>query len=179
MQIRSVFHTAPLLAALVIGLAGCTTARESYPGQDPSQVWTAMVAAAESPDYYDEWFITEEHVWVDDEANRIEIDRILERDRVIPLRGPQHEKRELEQSIYLVEGDEGEPMIEFTSRQLDVPLKARNDAQLYFDDVWEILGGRPEEPVEAVVEAENRDTGMETTEPLVDLKGATDSDGDE
>jgi len=127
----------------VVSMTGCTIMEESYAGRETDQVWTAMVAVANSPDYYHDWFITENHVWVDDEGARIEVQRTIERDLVRSGMNPQHQKKSWQHQILLLE-DESGPLVRFTSRDWGVPIQAQEEAHLYFADVWELLGGKPD-----------------------------------
>lgn len=142
MKIRSLAASLALLSTPA--LSGCTQLSESYAGKDRNVVWTAMVASAELPGYYPDWIITENNVWSDAAGARIEVDRVLRRDYIRPRQRPQREERHMQFSIYLLEDKAGDPEVEFTSRRLDVPIKARDEATMYFDAVWDILGGRPE-----------------------------------
>jgi hypothetical protein len=137
-------HSSVLLTALALILGGCTSLQETYPGKTSGQVWTAMVASANNPDYYPDWHVTRNDVWVDEPGARIEIHRVLERDYIVPLGHPQHQSREWQQRVVLATGRDDQPVIEFTSRNLGVPAKAREEAMMFFADVWELLGGRPE-----------------------------------
>jgi hypothetical protein len=128
-------------------LGGCKTVHtESFAGRDAGQVWTAMKAVAESPGYYDDWFVTENHVAVYEEEQRIEIHRELRRDLVVPDGGPQRESRAMDQTITLVaraDDDEIEPVIKFVTAGPGIPARDEVEAELFFADVWDILGGAP------------------------------------
>jgi len=137
---RSILMT---IGSLVLLMTGCTTLEESYAGRDASQVWTAMVAVAESPEYYQDWFIMANDVWADDTTGRIEIHRRIERDVIKPRMKPQHQNRTWQHQIYLFEVESG-PLVTFRSRGWGVPVLARQEAENYFADIWEILGGKPE-----------------------------------
>src|SRR5688572_5270240 len=129
-------------------LAACTTIREAFPGHEADEVWTAMVAAARTPDYNHpdytrRWMVRENQVWVDDENSRIEIFRRVERDLYRPASKSLQEQREWK--IQAALGERDPPTIRFRSRQVGVPAHAWDEAERYFDDVWELLGGRPDE----------------------------------
>jgi len=138
------FCTSILLAALALILGGCTSLQETYAGKTSGQVWTAMVASANNPDYYPDWHVTRNDVWVDESGARIEIHRVLERDYIVPLGHPQRQTREWQQRVVLATSGDNQPVIEFTSRNLGVPAKAREEAMMFFADVWQLLGGRPD-----------------------------------
>lgn len=131
-----------LSSVVALTLVGCTTVREAYPGHEPSQVWAAMIASANNPGYHHDWFTVANHVHADDSAAKIELHRELRRDLIVPLGNPQRQERTLKHTIRLVEGKQG-PTIEIVSRAVDVPAQAREDAQMYFADVWALLGGKP------------------------------------
>lgn len=131
-----------LSAVVALTLVGCTTVREAYPGHEPSQVWAAMIASANNPGYHHDWFTVHNHVHADEADARIELHRQIRRDVIIPLGNPQRQERTLQHTIRLVEGKQG-PTIEIVSRAVDVPAQAREDARLYFADVWALLGGKP------------------------------------
>lgn len=69
-----------LLAVLPL-LGGCRlgSVSRAYPGVSEQQLWSATVMAARQPEMTD-WFVTENGVFVDDVAHRIEIHRELKRD---------------------------------------------------------------------------------------------------
>src|SRR5687767_3542074 len=99
-----------IVLACATSFGGCTTIRETFPGHDADQVWTAMVAAARTPDYNhpdytQRWTVRENQVWVDEENSRIEIFRRLERDLHRPASRPLHEQREWKIQATLEERD--------------------------------------------------------------------------
>src|SRR5262245_61198706 len=59
-------------------LAGCTSVKQSFQGVPTDQAWTAMKAVAENP-RYDDWYLAENEVWVDEPDHRIEVYRRLQR----------------------------------------------------------------------------------------------------
>ena len=135
--------TASLLAA--VSLPGCTTIVETFADEDPAHVWTALVAVAQTPDYSDDdpderWTVKENHVFVDEANARIEIyrelDRVIHRARTNPVR----QERTWKFQILFEPGPP--PRAIFTSRRLGVPMQAADEAERFFDDVWELLGGR-------------------------------------
>lgn len=154
------------IVTAVIGLTGCATLHETYGGKDPQQVWTAMVAVAQNPSYYDDWLIGQNNVWADDANWSIHLYRELRRDVIGPASGPRRESRTLKHDVTLLDSDEG-PVIRFKSRNLDVPVRAYAEAELYFEDVWELLGGRPVEPA-AHEHQEQPDAGPDTDQPEED-----------
>lgn len=134
--------TACLALCSLFVVTGCTTLHETYPGHPPEQVWTALKAAAETPDY-SEWVVDANEVWVDEDEQRIEIYRKLDRILYRPGRKPLRENRNWRFQVILESTDP--PQATFTSRGWAVPAHAREEGLQYFDLVWDVLGGRPEE----------------------------------
>jgi hypothetical protein len=131
-----------LLAALGLSASGCTTARQSFPDHDASQVWTALVAVAQTPDYRDpdptrRWHVRENQVWVDEEIPLIEIYRELDRVRYPARMDPRREHRTWRFRIILEKEDP--PTAQFVSRGWGVPMHASEEARRFFMDVIELL----------------------------------------
>jgi hypothetical protein len=146
MNYKSIIRMTLTLLAIA-PFAGCTTRRETFAGHQPDQVWTAMVAAAQTPDYSsgtyaDRWTLRENNVWVNQEDQRIEIERQLERELHQPGAQPMHEKRQWKFRVTLQQTDP--PTVAFVSRELGVPAHAWDEAERYFADVWQLLGGTSE-----------------------------------
>ncbi len=121
----------------VFTLSGCTTVHREFAGLPSDQVWTALVAVAESPNY-DDWTVTENDVWVDETARRIEIYRRLRRVIHQPASKTRRENREWRFQVIFEP-----PLATFTSRGMGVPSHAQDEADRYFEDVLDILGGMP------------------------------------
>ncbi len=70
-----------VLLAVAPLLGGCRlgSVSRAYPGVSEQQLWSATVLAARQPELTD-WFVTENGVFVDEAAHRIEIHRELKRD---------------------------------------------------------------------------------------------------
>jgi len=70
-----------VLLAMLPLLGGCRlgSVSRAYPGVSEQQLWSATVLAARQPELTD-WFVTENGVFVDEAAHRIEIHRELKRD---------------------------------------------------------------------------------------------------
>lgn len=149
---------AGVLLFLALGaLGGCTTVERSFPEHQPEAVWRAAVAAAESPTYYADWHIIENNVWADAENNRLEIYRRLMRDETPYGADPHRRRRNMEFTVNLLTGEEGEPLVEFISRHIDVPSIARDEAEFFFEDMQDILAGAPMPPA---------GNGMQAPEPM-------------
>ena len=129
----------------VLTLSGCTTVHQEFAGLPSDQVWTALVAVAESPDY-DDWIVTDNDVWVDEAAQRIEIYRRLRRVIHQPAYKARRENREWRFQVIFEPTDP--PVATFTSRGLGVPSQAQDEADRYFQDVLDLLGGIPQETAE-------------------------------
>ena len=122
----------------LMGGCGSTTAR--FPGKDVSQVWSAMVTVAEKPEY-PQWRVIENEVWVDSKTSRIEIMRILRRDRVRNEQQPRRESETWKFQITMVKSDP--PTVKFFARQAAVPAHVWSEADRYFTDVRTLLEGPP------------------------------------
>ena len=71
MPTRFTNFAAPSSAVLIAGLVGCsTTSTQVFEGYGDDQVWSALVAAAQSPEY-DDWKIAENQVFVDEAGRRV------------------------------------------------------------------------------------------------------------
>jgi hypothetical protein len=147
-----IFHTFPtlLLAVLLAGCGHMTERRAIMPGRDPDQVWNAMVAVAQAPDYASSddpalrWTVRQNDVWADADApggGRIEVFRRLERNLHMPLAPARHETREWKLSMTLEKRDP--PTILFQTRNAGVPAHAWEEAERFFDEVAEFLGPPP------------------------------------
>ncbi len=126
----------------VLTLFGCTTVHQEFAGLPSDQVWTALVAVAQSPNY-DDWTVTDNDVWVDEAAQRIEIFRRLRRVIQQPAYKAWRENREWRFQVIFEPTDP--PLATFTSRGLGVPSHAQHEGERYFQDVLELLGGMPQQ----------------------------------
>ena len=131
--------TSSLTVVILAGtlLCGCTSVQREFLGSPSDQVWTAMVAVAQSPDY-DDWTVTQNDVWVDDASQRIEIYRRMRRVIHQPAYKARRENREWRFQVIFQP-----PVATFTSRGMGVPAQAQEEAEHYFDDVLDLLGGMP------------------------------------
>jgi hypothetical protein len=126
-----------LLAVLVLG--GCMSVKQEFPGHDADRVWNTMMVAAEQPDY-DDWTLRNNYVKAIDAERRIEIDRRIERTLHEPGAKPWVEKHRWKFTVRLVETDP--PTAKFIIRSITVPVRAKAEAQRYFDGVQALLDGR-------------------------------------
>ncbi len=150
------FATVVLVAFAVLALAGCTVYERKYPGRTPDQVWSAMVAVAQQPDYDSEkwgkWHVTTNEVWVDEPEARIEVYRKLR--RVVYNAGmvkPDEQDREYRMTMRL--RDAGVPRIRFETRAFEIPADGYAESQRFFDDVGALLEGMPVLEAPTVTEA--------------------------
>ncbi len=123
-------------------ISGCTSIERTYDGYSSDQVWTAMVAAAESPAYAD-WKVAANDVWVDESAQRIEIYRHLRRVLFRPGAEPHRETQTWRIELRLNRGNP--PTATFASRGLGLPTDVQYEANRFFFDVLDLLRGVPAE----------------------------------
>jgi hypothetical protein len=139
-----------LLAVLVSTLGGCgvTERRLLLEGRDPDQVWNAMIAVAQEPDYLSSedvaqrWIVRSNEVAADADApggGRIEVFRRLERELHMPGAPVRHETREWKFNIVLEQRDP--PLILFRARNASVPAHVWAEAERYFNEVQAFLEG--------------------------------------
>ncbi len=109
-------------------------------------VWTAMVAAAESPEYEDielsrRWIVRENTVWANPQDGRIEVHRLLHRVIRLPMQPEVKEERDWLFLIQMFAAEEGvPPTAEFSSRNAaPVPAQVREEAERYFATVRSLL----------------------------------------
>ena len=129
------------ICLLGLAFAGCS-AHHPFPGHDEEQVWNAMKAVAQSPDYKTahytkRWFIVNNFVEIDEENHVIEIDRELERILQRPQTNPLYEKANWIFTVRLLEGDP--PVVEIENRSMSLPTKFDFEAQRYFADMQILL----------------------------------------
>jgi hypothetical protein len=122
-----------------------------HPDANAAQVWSAMLAVARSPSYFD-WDVVVNEAWVDEENRRIEIYRELKRESPEPVaqRRTEHRQWRLKVALEPVEP----PRIVVVSQGMGVPAHAYEEAHRYFDEVRRILsagGLRP--PEESVLDS--------------------------
>jgi hypothetical protein len=135
-------HAVALPAVIAGTLAtGCTTTTETFPGKSRDQVWTALLRAAETPQYKD-WHVIENDVWGYESDGRIEIWRLLRRYTDPPGQWARMEDREWKFAVMLDQADP--PSATFKVRSMGVPSYGWDEGDLYFAHVWTLLGGKPE-----------------------------------
>ena len=141
------FNPAMVLLATSAAVGGCASRTHVFDGREIEPVWTAMKTVAAEP-RYDDWTIPNEgnQVWTNDDQRRIEIYRKLERITHQPGKKPHVDQRTWRIQIFLTEAEP--PTAKFVSRDLVVPAWAWEEAERYFADVEELLGPRPQPPVD-------------------------------
>ena len=149
--------------------SGCTSRTQVFEGHGDERVWTAMVAAARTPEY-DDWKISDNEVFVDDESRRIEVYRVLRRTLVTPYSDPRREREEWRFRIDLGEqGPAASPEVTFTARQIAIPAHAWDEADRFFNQVRLLLG-----PVVGLEAATGSGTGSEAGSEAGSTAGAVD-----
>jgi hypothetical protein len=139
MRIQALLAAVPV-AAIVVSLAGCTTRSATFGGYGDDQVWSAMVAAARTPEY-DDWKVRDNEVFVDDASRRLEVYRVLKRLYVTPFADPRKEEEEWRLQIVLGRDEALDaPTVDFTARQISVPAHVWREADRYFAQVRSLLG---------------------------------------
>ena len=139
MRIPTLFATVPV-AVLIFSMAGCTSRSATFEGHADDQVWSAMVAAARTPEY-DDWKVQDNQVMVDESGKRLEIYRYLKRLYVTPFADPQKEQEEWRIQLVLSRDESLDvPTVEFTARQVSVPAHVWREADRYFAQVRSLLG---------------------------------------
>ena len=138
------FCSTVVLALALLFVTGCSSVTETFPDHSPEQVWTALTAVAETPDYRDpdpakEWFVKENHVWVDEAAGQIEIYREI--DRILHRAGTRPERQFRSLKLQVLFEAHPVPTATMTARHADIPTRAQAEMARYFDDVRELLNG--------------------------------------
>jgi hypothetical protein len=132
-----------VLFACVLCCVGCSTPQHTWPNNTRDVVWTAMVAAANAPDYdavdpRKRWIVMEN--LVDDDASRgnIKVRRSLARSLLLPLQNEQVDQREWFFSIQLLQ--DNPPTATFDSvRTTIVPARLLDEANRFFNTVDDLL----------------------------------------
>ena len=88
-----------IIAMLVLTLAGCSIPTKQWQHATREYVWTAMIAAAKTPDYSSNdsrkrWIVIENDVDVNSDLGRIVVRRKLSRSLLLPRQNEQIDTRE-------------------------------------------------------------------------------------
>jgi len=141
-MLRPVVRSAAIALAAA-ALAGCASESATFSGRPRDQVWTAMVAVAEQPEYAD-WRVLENRVVVDDERQEIYIARQLRRDLVRPGADEVRQDRSYRFDIVLeaarADRPDASPKVVFSTVQPIMPTRLFDEAERYFAEVAELLG---------------------------------------
>ena len=125
-----------LLLGLTASLAGCTTKSAVFPDHTPRQVWTALITACEQPKF-DDWFVSENNVWVDANFDRIEVQRRLKRD--LHRHGsPTIREDELYEMQFILERTEP-PVVTGTVRNSVIRAKGLEAIEHVFQETRQVL----------------------------------------
>ncbi len=155
-----------LTALVAVSSVGCTSRSQVFEGYSEDQLWTAMVATARTP-VYDDWKVMDNQVFVDEASRRIEIYRVLKRTFVSPHAEPQRESEEWKLQIMLGRDEElGQPLVDFTARQVDVPAHVWDEADRYFLQMRTLLGPAMSSQTPASSSNTAIDSGTPTPPPL-------------
>ena len=124
-------------------LQACSSPTRTWVGHSPDEVWTAMIAVAQAPEYHSDnprkrWHVFENDVVVDSDFGAIRIHRVLRRSMKLPMQPVQRDDREMIFEISLK--NQLPPITEFNelSAQL-VPVRTLDEAERYFNQVDELL----------------------------------------
>ena len=122
---------------------GCSTPTHTWEGVDRGIVWTAMIAAAESPEYRDEdprnrWVVTQNDVVVNPDLGHIDVHRKLRRSLKLPRQHEQIDFREFFFEIKLLPTNPASATFDILNFQL-IPLRSREEADRYYSQVESLL----------------------------------------
>lgn len=130
-----------------------------------------MLAVAESPEY-DDWHVTMNEVWVDDEQARIEVYRELRRILHRPRQQQVNQRRTWRFQITLEDDDP--PTARIVSRGMSVPAHAMKEVDRYLVDVRSMLNtgiatSSPRAPEEQTKRGPDDEVAQPEFVPEVDL----------
>jgi hypothetical protein len=140
MQFLSI-KNAVMMCAVILLAAGCNTVSRDYPGVSHDQLWQAALGAARNPKYSN-WFVTENGVFVDSDANRIEIYRELKRDYAEPGEALRRQNETWTFSV-LVDANDRVPKIVLNSRAAIRPPNFLTEADHFFGEIDSRLAQLP------------------------------------
>jgi hypothetical protein len=130
--------------------AGCTIPQHAWPNQHRDVLWTAMVAAANTPDYSANdprmrWVVVTNLVETNPHTGQILIRRKLARSLQLPLQVEQNDERSWFFTIQLL--PDQIPTITFDSvKQVMVPAQVHDEADRYFKLIDELVGNKKTTP---------------------------------
>ena len=129
--------------AILFCFAGCSTPQHSWPDTNRNVVWTAMVAAANAPDYdaadpRKRWIVTQNLVDANASKGIIQVRRSLNRSLQLPLQNEQVDQRDWFFSIQLLPNIP--PTATFSSvNSTLIPAQLLDEANRFFDTVDDFL----------------------------------------
>ena len=131
------------VVSLGLLLCRCSTPTRTWEGVGRGIVWTAMVAAAESPEYRDEdprnrWVVTQNDVVVNPDLGHIEVHRKLRRSLKLPRQYEQIDFREFFFEIKLLPTNPSSATFDILNFQL-IPLRSQEEADRYYSQVESLL----------------------------------------
>ena len=138
-----------LLALLMATIIGCSVPTKRWPNKNREVVWTAMVAAAKTPDYSSNdsrkrWIVIENNVDINPELGRLVVRRRLSRSLKLPRQNEQTDYRDWIFVIQLLpiatESSSDVPTVTFDVPETQlVPARMQDEATRYFLQVDELL----------------------------------------
>ena len=146
-----------LLLLLTLSLTACGV-DATFPDRNPDQLWKALKAVAEHPDYdhsdiTKRWTVVENIVHVDEVHRRIDIDRHLKRLLYRPRTKPLYEDVHWRFQIHMFPTD---PLsVRFESIDPGLPTKAQFEGDRYFSEVRRFLAGLPRPESSSDVKSED------------------------
>ena len=132
-----------VLVLLLFSIVGCSVPTRSWPKENKEYVWTAMVAAAKTPDYSSEdprkrWIVMENDVDADYQLGRIFVRRKLSRSLKLARQNEQTDHREWVFVIKLLPSSQ--PTVTFATPESQlIPVRLQDEADRYFSQVSELL----------------------------------------
>ena len=125
------------LFVLLLFVAGCSTPQHSWPGNSRDTVWSAMVAAANTPDYDSNdprkrWILVENAVDANAKKSQIIINRKLTRSLKLPLQNEQKDTRDWLFKIQLLPNNPPTATFDTVYKTL-IPARTIDEADRYFD----------------------------------------------
>ena len=138
-----------LLLLSLTALLGACGAEADFAKYESWQVWRALKAVSENPDYNHEdytkrWTVMENIVHVDEEDQRIDINRRLERVLRRPRTNPLHEDVTWHFQVQLLPGSENR--VRFKNIGWALPTRVHFEADRFFAEVHRFLAGLPPPP---------------------------------
>ncbi len=135
--------TVLLVTTLALGACGVEA---DFSDHQTYQVWRALQAAAEHPDYDHQdytkrWTVMENIVHIDEDDRRIDIERRLERVLRRPRTKPLHQNETWHFQVHLLPGPENR--VRFKNMAPAVPTHLQFEGERYFTEVRRLLAGLP------------------------------------